>query len=70
RQRDGRTQAGALPTLDYGGDLEIALDGETATFNVPNDWTAKWQGGRAVSIHTRRLVAPFDVTGKTLKLRP
>ncbi len=56
--------------VDYGGDVEITLDGRAVPLQGPDDWAAQWQEGRAVSIHTRRLAIPLDITGAELEIRP
>lgn len=55
---------------DYSGDVEITLDGKAVALQGPSDWAAQWRDGRAVSIHTRQLVTPLAITGKTLSIRP
>jgi ABC-type uncharacterized transport system substrate-binding protein len=47
----------------YKGDIELFVGGQELTLLPPTDWAADWHDGRAVSIHTRRLAEPVEVTG-------
>ncbi|MDD8023316.1 MAG: DUF1007 family protein [Paracoccaceae bacterium] len=55
---------------DYGGDLEVTLDDQPLALAGPSDWAAEWHDGRAVSIHTRMLQTPAEVTGRALVILP
>ncbi|MBD3787842.1 MAG: DUF1007 family protein [Sphingomonadales bacterium] len=55
---------------DYAGDLEVMLDDQPLALAGPSDWAAEWHDGRAVSIHTRRLETPAEVTGRALVILP
>jgi ABC-type uncharacterized transport system substrate-binding protein len=46
----------------YKGDIELFVDGRELVLEPPTDWDADWHDGRAVSIHTRVLVEPVDIS--------
>lgn len=54
---------------DYEGDLEVVVGGEVVALERPADWAAEWREGRAVSVHTRVLSEPVDVSGGVV-IRP
>lgn len=55
---------------DFGGDVEMTLDGAPLALGPPGDWAADWVEGRAVSAHSRALSAPVDIAGRKLVIRP
>ncbi|GGD26495.1 DUF1007 family protein [Sinisalibacter lacisalsi] len=54
---------------DYGGDVELELDGAPLTLGPPTEWAADWRDGEAVSVHTRALAEPVAIEASRLTLR-
>lgn len=54
---------------DYEGDMVLTVPDRPdapIALGPPHDWAADWQDGRAVSIHTRSLETPLDMSGGLL----